>query len=103
MAYTKENPEEITAILARGRLALKVLIWVNGIALLITTLLGFTPYQSFATYSVFVFLTMELLFFVLWFIPAFIFHLAFRKRGFRESASRSLWSVVEAISYVTPG
>lgn len=99
----KPAPESIEIIFARGLLALKILTLVNGIVVALVLLFWITTFPSWATKTALVFFTIEFLFFVLWFIPCLVFHVAIRKRGLREAASRSLWSVVDAISYAAPG
>ncbi len=102
MGPTSTDTGERRLLLRRGRRAVVALLTVNAATLLVAAAFSLSPYPDVGRHIVLWIGGVQLFFGLIWFLPAFLFHLLFRRRGFAESSARALWSFVEALGSASP-
>lgn len=99
---TQQDLSSHEQIIARGRLAVKVLFWVNFGVAGVEAILWLTPWRTVGMPVTLVVMGVQLLLALVWFLPVLVFHWFIKRRRFLESSCLALWSFVEVIGAIAP-
>lgn len=100
MLPTRVLSERELEELAFGRNALKILFALNALLILVLFLSHAAPLRQLQPLPVWIF-AVEGFFFVVFFLPVFLFRLARRKESPKLAASRAAYWFVEALGLAT--